>query len=106
MDTGQLIECHSCGRRQPIHLAVNQVELAQVGMLELPCLGCAKLARWQLVASRRRDERRELERRDQERRLQMVPAPLQGRERRGGRERRLGPIRKIGRRADSTAAVQ
>lgn len=106
MDTGQLIECHSCGRRQPIHLAVNQVELAQVGMLELPCLGCAKLARWQLVATRRRDERRSNERRAHERRLQMMPAPLLARERRGGRERRTGPVRKVRRRTGSSAAVR
>ena len=104
MDSGQLIECHSCGRRQPIHLAVNQVELAQVGMLEMPCLECAKVARWQLVATRRRDERRLDERRAQERRLQMMPAPLLGRERRGGKERRKGPVRKARRRSGSSAA--
>ena len=104
MGAGQLIECHSCGRRQPIHLAVNQMELAQVGMLELHCFGCGKMARWQLVATRRRDERRAAERRSTERRMQMLPAPLKARERRG-RERRTGPVRKTSRRADASVAA-
>ena len=104
MESGQVIECRSCGRRQPIHLAVNQVELAQVGMLEVHCFGCGKIARWQMVATRRRDERRATERRTIDRRQQMITAPLLGRERRAARDRRVGPIRKVERRTTSAQA--
>lgn len=103
METGQLLECRGCGRRQPIHLAAHQVELAQVGMLEVHCFGCGKIARFQLVAARRATDRRMMDRRNVERRMQMMPAPLLGRERRGGKERRTGPIRKTERRSPAAA---
>ncbi len=103
METGHILECRGCGRRQPIHLAAHQIELAQVGMLEVHCFGCGKIARFQLVAARRANDRRALERRGAERRMQMMPAPLLGRERRGGKERRTGPIRKPERRNTSAA---
>jgi len=104
METGQLVECRSCGRRQPIHLAANQVELSQVGMLEVHCFGCGKMARWQMVATRRRDDRRAAERRALERRLQMMPAPLLGKERRA-KNRRNGPVRKSERRGPEASAA-
>lgn len=99
METGHIIECRGCGRRHGLHLAVHQQELAQVGMLEQHCFGCAKIAMWQLVATARRDDRRAQERRDRDRRQQMLQAPLIGRERRASRDRRAGPIRKTQRRA-------
>ena len=105
METGQTIECRSCGRRQPIHLAANQVELAQVGMLQVHCFGCGKMANWQLVATRRANDRRAQDRRTVERRISLLVAPLLGRERRGGKERRGGPIRKQERRSSASAAM-
>ena len=105
MENGQLIECRSCGRRQPIHLAANQVELGQVGMLEVHCFGCGKMAHWQLVAARRSNDRRGHERRTEERRIALLVSPLLGRERRGAKERRNGPIRKNERRSGATAAA-
>jgi len=105
METGQLVECRSCGRRQPIHLAANQIELSQVGMLEVHCFGCGKMARWQLVATRRRDDRRAMERRMLDRRMEMPPTPLLAKERRSTRERRNGSIRKNERRGEANAAM-
>jgi hypothetical protein len=104
MDSGNIIECRGCGRRHALHLAAHQMELAQVGMLEQHCFGCARISLWQLVAARRRDERRRDERRRLERRQYLMQAPLLGRERRGGKERRLGPIRKVERRMSQPGA--
>lgn len=70
-------------------------------MLEQHCFGCAKISLWQLVATRRRDDRRCEERRQVERRQYLMHAPLLGRERRASKERRHGPIRKAKRRGSA-----
>ncbi len=93
-----ILICRSCGMRAAGELAVNQQELANVGMLELRCHHCGMMTRWGLAQDFRSGERRRLERRrGGERRIGRVRADSVV-ERRTGMERRRGAIRKSERR--------
>lgn len=95
-----ILICRSCGSRASAELAVNQQELAGVGMLELKCHRCGILTRWGMAQDFRSGERRRAERRRSERRIGRT---LQegGIESRSGHERRRGPIRRGQRRSAS-----
>lgn len=82
-----VILCTSCGGREAAELAVNERDLANVGMLERNCKRCGRDTPWGLAEDYRRAERRVGERRrgigrwaGEERRK---------RDRRGGRDRRI-----------------
>lgn len=92
-----ILICRNCGSRASAELAVNQQELANVGMLELKCHTCGMLTRWGLAQDYRSGERRRLERRNRDRRTGRGRAEG-GMERRTGMERRRGPIRRGDRR--------
>jgi hypothetical protein len=93
-----ILICRSCGMRAAGDLAVNQQELANVGMLELRCHHCGTVTRWGLAQDFRAGERRHLERRRSERRIGRLRADSVI-ERRTGMERRRAPVRKSERRA-------
>lgn len=92
----QILICRSCGARATAALAVNEQELANVGMLERRCEACARDTSWGLAQDYRRRERRTRERRADERRLARAVAPSG--ERRRGVDRRIGEMRKVQRR--------
>lgn len=93
-----ILICRSCGSRASADLAVNQQELANVGMLELRCHHCGAATRWGLAQDYRAGERRRHDRRSGQRRTGR--GLLEGgSERRTGYERRRGPIRQAERRA-------
>jgi hypothetical protein len=93
-----ILICRSCGSRASADLAVNQQELANVGMLELRCHHCGAATRWGLAQDYRAGERRRVDRRSAQRRTGR--GLLEGdSERRAGYERRRGPIRHAERRA-------
>jgi len=96
--TPSILICRTCGGRQPSTLAVNEQELAAVGMLERSCAKCGTNAKWGLAEDYRKRERRTGERRRADRRRGAQAAPP-ARERRRARERRMGPIRKVERRS-------
>lgn len=89
--------CRNCGVRTGADLAVNEHELANVGMLERHCAGCARETTWGLAEDYRHHERRLSERRRSQRRTAQLGPPAAG-ERRRGRDRRLGAVRKAQRR--------
>jgi len=92
----QILICRSCGARATAVLAVNEQELANVGMLERPCNACARETTWGLAQDYRRRDRRVRERRADERRRRRAAALTS--ERRRGVERRIGDMRKVQRR--------
>jgi hypothetical protein len=92
-----LLICRTCGSRAAAELAVNQRELAEVGMLERGCFRCGTDTRWGRLEDYRRAERRHTERRAGERRSRGLPRAAEP-ERRTGFERRKGPIRLADRR--------
>jgi hypothetical protein len=92
-----ILICRSCGSRASADLAVNQQELANVGMLELRCHHCGAATLWGLAQDYRAGERRRDERRRGQRRTGR--GLLEGTERRAGFERRRGAIRRGERRA-------
>ena len=87
----QILICRSCGARATAALAVNEQELANVGMLERRCDACARETSWGLAEDYRRHDRRARERRADERRLARAAAPSG--ERRRGVDRRIGDMR-------------
>jgi hypothetical protein len=89
----QILICRGCGARTTAVLAVNEQELANVGMLERHCSACARNTTWGRAEDYRRRERRAKERRASERRGRRAPAPS-GREQRRGVDRRIGDMRK------------
>jgi hypothetical protein len=92
----QILICRSCGARVSLDLAVNEQELANVGMLERRCTACARQTTWGLAQDYRRIERRHGERRDAERRR--AAAAKKESERRRGLDRRIGDMRRVQRR--------
>lgn len=87
-----ILICRTCGSRATGELAINQQELATVGMLELRCHRCAAQTHWGLAEDFRAGERRRFERRRMDRRTGR--GRLEGGvERRSGQDRRKGPIR-------------
>lgn len=92
-----ILICRSCGSRASAELAVNQQELANVGMLELKCHHCDASTRWGLAQDFRAGERRRSDRRARDRRTGRGRAKS-GIELRTGSERRRGAIRKADRR--------
>ena len=88
----QILICRSCGARATAVLAVNEQELANVGMLERPCNACGRDTTWGLAQDYRRRDRRVRERRADERRG--LRAALPSSERRRGVDRRIGDMRK------------
>ena len=95
-----LLICRNCGARMGASLAVNEQELANVGMLERPCAGCGRETLWGLAEDYRRRDRRLAERRHGERRMKLL-VPPSPEERRRTRERRLGDMRRAQRRKSS-----
>jgi len=93
-----ILICRSCGSRAAAELAVNQQELANVGMLELRCHRCDTATRWGLAQDYRSGERRRNDRRNGQRRTGRGLGE-NGMERRAGFERRRGPIRRSERRS-------
>jgi len=93
-----ILICRSCGSRASAELAVNQQELANVGMLELRCHHCGSPTRWGLAQDYRAGERRRTDRRCGQRRTGRGLTGG-GAEQRAGMERRRGPIRRSERRA-------
>ena len=91
-----ILICRNCGSRASADLAVNQQELANVGMLELKCHRCDTQTRWGLAQDFRAGERRRNDRRAGDRRTGRARA--QDIMERRGSERRRGPIRKAERR--------
>ena len=87
----QILICRSCGARATAVLAVNEQELANVGMLERPCSACARVTTWGLAQDYRRIDRRTGERRADERRRARAAASA---EHRRGVDRRIGDMRK------------
>jgi hypothetical protein len=87
----QILICRSCGARTSLDLAVNEQELANVGMLERRCTACARETTWGRAEDYRRLERRRGERRGTERRR--APATKES-ERRRGLDRRIGDMRR------------
>jgi hypothetical protein len=81
-----VVVCTSCGSRTPAELAPNEMELANVGMLERRCSRCARATRWGFTRDYRRRDRRQLERRRADRRVAANPNYA-------GPERRKGPMR-------------
>jgi len=92
----QILICRSCGARAAAVLAVNEQELANVGMLERQCGACARETTWGLAQDYRRRDRRVGERRAVERRRARAAGPSG--ERRRGVERRIGDMRSTQRR--------
>ena len=66
MDT--VLICRSCASRTAAELALNEKDLANVGMLERHCVSCGTVTKWGLAQDYRRIERRRMERRRGERR--------------------------------------
>lgn len=58
-----LLICRTCGTRAQAELAMNEQDLANVGMLERPCAPCGKDSRWGLAQDYRRVQRRNSDRR-------------------------------------------
>jgi hypothetical protein len=87
----QILICRNCGARASAALAVNEQELANVGMLERHCGTCARDTTWGLAQDYRRRDRRVGERRAVERRSMRHAAPSG--ERRRGVDRRIGDMR-------------
>jgi hypothetical protein len=87
----QVLICRSCGARAATVLAVNEQELANVGMLERRCNTCAQETTWGLAQDYRRRDRRAVERRAGERRRARAAATA---ERRRGVDRRIGEMRR------------
>lgn len=58
-----VLVCRTCGTRADGALASNELELANVGMLERACGKCGRDTRWGLAQDYRRVERRGAERR-------------------------------------------
>ena len=94
-----ILICRSCGIRASAELAVNQQELANVGMLELKCHRCDTQTRWGLAQDFRAGDRRRAERRASDRRAGRGRGHA-AMECRSG-ERRRGAIRQAERRAAS-----
>ncbi len=92
-----ILICSNCGARLPTQLAVNEQELANVGMLERRCERCHKTTRWGLAQDYRRLDRRAGERRHGERRSAPGALPPAG-ERRMTTDRRFGDMRRTARR--------
>lgn len=90
---GQIVICRSCGARISVEMAVNEQELANVGMLERRCERCARQTTWGLAQDYRNKDRRRGERRDTQRRKAAVPSPSDA-ERRRGLDRRIGDMRR------------
>lgn len=91
-----ILICRNCRSRASADLAVNQQELANVGMLELKCHRCDTQTRWGLAQDFRAGERRRNDRRAGDRRTGR--ARTQDIMERRGSERRHGPVRKAERR--------
>lgn len=90
--------CRSCGARSAaMELAVNEQELANVGMLERPCARCGRETTWGLAENYRKQERRSKERRAAQRRARNQGPPSAS-ERRRGIDRRVGDMRRTQRR--------
>ena len=93
-----ILVCRNCGARSAaLDLAVNQQELANVGMLERRCTRCARETPWGLAEDYRRKDRRASERRSTQRRAKTQAPPAQS-DRRRGQDRRLGDLRRTQRR--------
>ncbi len=58
-----MLICRECGNRKTEDLALNEQELASVGMLEKRCARCGKTTRWGRAEDYRKRERRQGERR-------------------------------------------
>jgi hypothetical protein len=89
----QILICRSCGARLSAELAVNEQELANVGMLERRCSACARITAWGLAQDYRRTDRRRGERRRGQRRTASL-SPPGDQDRRGPTDRRIGDMRK------------
>jgi len=92
-----ILICRSCGSRASAELALNQQELANVGMLELKCHRCGAPTLWGLAQDFRAGERRRIDRRAGDRRTGRTRS--QDVVERRNSERRRGPIRHAERRA-------
>lgn len=91
--------CRSCGARSAaMDLAVNEQELANVGMLERPCPKCGRETTWGLAEDYRKHERRSQERRAAQRRARSQGLPSSASERRRGIDRRISDMRRTQRR--------
>ena len=93
-----VLVCRNCGARSAaLDLAVNQQELANVGMLERRCARCGRETPWGLAEDYRKTERRTADRRALQRRVRAEHPPGGG-ERRRGQERRMRSARNAQRR--------
>ena len=90
--------CRTCGARLTVTLAVNEQELANVGMLERRCTACARDTTWGLLEDYRKRERRAGERRAVQRRARHASPPSSASERRRTSDRRVGDMRRLQRR--------
>ena len=90
---GHVLICRSCGARLTLDLAINEQELANVGMLERRCGPCARDTIWGLAQDYRKVNRRHGERRGVVRRALSAAPPPSG-ERRHVLDRRIGDMRR------------